>query len=48
MLLGVPVSVGWVGKAAAQVSVALGKAGFGEAMLAALTAEEVLAADETR
>ena len=47
MLLGVPVSAGWVDKAAARVSSQLGKAGFGEAMLAALTAEEVLAADET-
>ena len=47
MLLGIPVSAGWVDKAAARVSAQLGKAGFDEAMLAALTAEEVLAADET-
>ena len=47
MLLGVPVSAGWVDKAAARVAARLGKAGFDEAMIAALTAEEVLAADET-
>ena len=47
MLLGVPVSAGWVDKAAARVSAQLGKAGFDDAMIAALTAEEVLAADET-
>jgi transposase len=47
MLLGVPVSAGWVDKAAARVATQLGKAGFDEAMIAALTAEEVLAADET-
>jgi hypothetical protein len=47
MLLGVPVSAGWVDKAAARVSAQLGKAGFDEAMIAALTAEGVLAADET-
>jgi transposase len=47
MLLGVPVSAGWVDKAAARVSARLGKAGFGEAMLAALAGEGVLAADET-
>ena len=47
MLLGVPVSAGWVDKAAARVAAQLGKAGFNEAMLAALTAEDVLAADET-
>ena len=47
MLLGVPVSAGWVDKAAARVSVRLGKAGFEEAMIAALAAEKVLAADET-
>ena len=34
-------------KAAARVSARLGKAGFEEAMLAALAAEDVLAADET-
>jgi hypothetical protein len=47
MLLGIPVSAGWAGKAAARVAAQLGKAGFGEAMLAALAAEDVLAADET-
>jgi transposase len=47
MLLGVPVSAGWVDKAAARVNAQLGKAGFDEAMLAALAAESVLAADET-
>jgi Transposase IS66 family len=47
MLLGVPVSAGWADKAAARVAAQLGKAGFDEAMLAALTAQDVLAADET-
>ncbi len=47
MLLGVPVSAGFVDKAAARVSAQLGKAGFEEAMLAALAGEDVLAADET-
>ena len=47
MLLGVPVSAGWVDKAAARVAAQLGKAGFDEAMIAALAAEKVLAADET-
>jgi hypothetical protein len=47
MLLGVPVSAGWVDKAAARVSAQLGKAGFDDAMIAALTTEDVLAADET-
>jgi len=47
MLLGAEVSAGWVDKAAARVSAQLGKAGFDEAMLAALAAEHVLAADET-
>ena len=47
MLLGTEVSTGWVDKAAARVNAQLGKAGFDAAMLAALTAEEVLAADET-
>ena len=47
MLLGIPVSAGWVDKAAARVSAQLGRAGFDEAMLAALAAEDVLAADET-
>jgi hypothetical protein len=47
MLLGVPVSAGFVDKAAARVNAQLGKAGFDEAMLAALAGEDVLAADET-
>jgi transposase len=47
MLLGVPVSAGWVDKAAARVAAQLGEAGFDDAMIAALTAEDVLAADET-
>ena len=46
MLLGTEVSAGWVDKAAARVSAQLGKAGFDDAMLAALAAEEVLAADD--
>jgi transposase IS66 family protein len=47
MLLGVPVSPGWVDKASARLAARLGKAGFDEAMLAALAGEKVLAADET-
>jgi transposase len=47
MLLGVPVSAGWVDKAAARVAARLQAAGFDEAMIAALAAEDVLAADET-
>jgi len=47
MLLGIEVSAGWVDKAAARVSARLGDAGFDAAMLAALAAEDVLAADET-
>ena len=47
MLLGMPVSAGWVDKAAARVTAQLGQAGFDEAMIAALAAEDVLAADET-
>ena len=47
MLLGIPVSAGWVDKAATRVSAQLGRAGFDAAMLAALAAEDVLAADET-
>ena len=47
MLLGIPVSAGWVDKAAARVAAQPGKAGFDAAMLAALAAEDVLAADET-
>ena len=47
MLLGADVSAGWVDKAVARVSAQLGTSGFGEAMTAALAAEDVLAADET-
>jgi transposase len=47
MLFGTAVSAGWVDKAAARVSARLGEAGFDAAMLAALAAEDVLAADET-
>jgi hypothetical protein len=47
MLLGVPVSAGWVDKAATRVSAQLEQAGFDEAMIAALAAEDVLAAGET-
>ena len=47
MLLGTEVSAGWVDKAAARVSAQLRAAGFDDAMIAALTAEDVLAADET-
>jgi transposase len=47
MLFGVPVSAGWADKAAARVAAQLGRAGFDEAMIAALAAEDVLAADET-
>jgi hypothetical protein len=47
MLLGVPVSAGFVDKAAARVNAQLSGAGFDEAMLAALAGEDVLAADET-
>jgi transposase len=47
MLLGVRVSSGWVDKASGRVNAQLGKAGFDEAMLAALAGEDVLAADET-
>jgi transposase len=47
MLLGIPVSAGWVDKAAARVAARLDRAGFDAAMLAALAAEDVLAADET-
>ena len=47
MLLGVPVSAGWVDKASARLSRQLEKAGFEGAMCAALAAEPVLAADET-
>ncbi len=47
MLLGAEVSPGWVDKAAARVNARLKAAGFDEAMIAALSAEGVLAADET-
>jgi transposase len=47
MLLGVPVSPGWVDKASARLAAQLGRAGFGAAMLAALAGEKALAADET-
>ena len=47
MLPGVPVSPGWVDKAGARLAAQLGRAGFAEAMLAALAARKVLAADET-
>src|SRR6266480_1003397 len=47
MLLGVPVSPGWVDKASARLAAQLGKAGFDDAMRAALAAQDSLAADET-
>ena len=47
MLLGVPVSPGWMDKASARLAAQLGKAGFDEAMLAALAGQDALAADET-
>jgi len=47
MPLGAEISADWVDKVAAWVSPQLGKAGFDEVMLAALAAEDVLAADET-
>jgi transposase len=47
MLLGADVSAGWVDKAGARLSALLGKAGLDAAMLAALTGEKALAADET-
>ena len=47
MLLGVPVSPGWVDKAAVRLARKLAGAGFEEAMEAALAAEDALAADET-
>jgi transposase len=47
MLLGEEVSAGWVDKASARVSAQLRAAGFDDAMIAALAAEDVLAADET-
>jgi Transposase IS66 family len=47
MLTGQEVSSGWAGKAVARIDAGLRAAGFDEAMLAALAAEGVLAADET-
>jgi hypothetical protein len=47
MLLGVPVSAGWVDKASGRLAAQLGRGGFDEAMLAALAGEKALAADET-
>ena len=47
MLTGQEVSSGWVDKAVARVDAGLRAAGFDEAVLAALAAEDVLAADET-
>jgi hypothetical protein len=47
MLLGVPVSPGFVDKASARLSDRLEDAGFDEAMLAALAAGPALGADET-
>jgi transposase len=47
MLFGIGVSAGWVDKAAARVSAQLGRAGFDDAMIAALAGEDVVAADET-
>jgi hypothetical protein len=47
MLTGENVSPGWVDKAVARMSSRLREAGFDEAMLAALAAEDALAADET-
>ena len=47
MLTGEAVSAGWVNKAVARMSGRLRAGGFGEAMAAALAAEDVLAADET-
>ena len=42
-----PVSAGWVDKASSRLAAQLAEGGLGEAMLAALAAENVLAADET-
>jgi hypothetical protein len=47
MLLGVPVSAGFVDKASPRLSARLESAGFDAAMQAALAAEPVLAADES-
>jgi transposase len=40
MLLGAPVSAGWVDKASARLPAMLGEAGLDEAMLAALAGQE--------
>jgi hypothetical protein len=48
MLLGIEVSAGWVDKAACRVNAQLTAAGFDDAMIAALAAADVLAADEPR
>ena len=47
MLLGVPVSPGWVDKASARLAAQLARPGSMTAMLAALAGQDVLAADET-
>jgi hypothetical protein len=47
ILLGAGVPAGWVDKAGSRLSALLGTAGLDEAMIAALTGEMVLAADET-
>src|SRR5262249_14561803 len=47
MLPGVPVSAGWVDKAASRLARQLARAGSEDAMEAALAAEDALAADET-
>jgi transposase len=47
MLLGTEVSPGWVDKASSRLAARLAAGGLDEAMLAALAAEDVLAADET-
>jgi transposase len=47
MLLGVPVSPGWVDKASARLAAQLRAAGFDEAMLATLAGQDALAAEET-
>jgi hypothetical protein len=48
MLLGIEVSAGWVDKAASRVNAQLKAAGFDDAMIAALAACGVLAADRPR
>lgn len=47
MLTGQEVSSGWVDRALARVDAGLRVAGFDDALLAALAAEDVLAANET-